>query len=609
MLEAFVFLIVVATWAYWLVACWLVRDFVKERRKSGRRFTSPVSILKPVKGLDAQAYENFASFCRQDYPDYELVFGIADADDPVIPVIERLKQDFPERDIRLYVAPATHVNRKASLLHFLAARARHDTLVVSDSDMRVTPDYLQRVVAPLAEEGVGLVSCLYRGQDPVTFTARLEALHMGVTFLPSVLVARRFLNMRFALGATMALRRRDLARIGGFAAVGDYLADDYQVGVRIADLGLQVHLSDYVVNSVLGPTTFREQWDREVRWAHCTRVSRPLEYPGLLLTFSTPVAVILGLLTGFDLLASISLVCSLLLRWLVAWVVTGFTENRPARRWFIWLPLRDMLSALVWCAGAVSQCVVWRGERYVLQPGGRLRPLPPDARCFPAQGLVAVPQGAVRWLDALLQQLYGIQEFCHDQECILRVSLAESDSDMLLSDGTQIRQRQPIAEIHFRNEFLPPIPEDGATLAWARAFIRQLAFSLTRLAIYVQRDPDYRDIQAFRGENSFVSRYLEDRADQIIHWLGRWGFDVVLEEDSRGLWQRFARFGANVYALALIWAFNSASLKRGGLWHMERSQLWMSRNVLLSRYGAKVEDRVERGLGGEQSAAQAEACG
>jgi len=372
MLETLLFLLTVASWLYWLVACWWVRAFFHDRLDPNPSFMPPVSILKPVKGLDFQAHENFVSFCQQDYPHFELLFGVSDPADPAIPVVERLQQSFPRHNIRLSVVQASGSNHKASILHGLADQARHELLVVSDSDMRVTPDYLRRVVAPLADEQIGLVTCPYRGEFPFNLTARLEALYVGSTFLPSVIVARRFLDMRFALGATVALRRRDLARIGGFAAVANYLADDYQLGARVADLGLRVHLSDYVVASVLGATTFRDQWDREVRWARCSRVSRPLEYPGLLLTFSTPLAVTLALVTGFAPLGRLTLLISALVRWLVAWLVAGYTGDQVVCRWLVWLPVRDMLSALVWCAGGLGRRVTWRGEEFSLRPNGRM---------------------------------------------------------------------------------------------------------------------------------------------------------------------------------------------------------------------------------------------
>jgi ceramide glucosyltransferase len=373
MLEALLFLCAVASWVYWLLACWWVRGFFRHGRSNpDSSFTPPVSILKPVKGLDFQAYENFVSFCQQDYPEFELLFGVSDVADPAVPVIERLQHDFPQRNIGLFVAQGTGPNYKASVLHHLAGQAHHEVLVVSDSDIRVTPDYLRRVIAPLANEHIGLVTCPYRGEAAFNLTARLEALYWGSTFLPSVIVARRFLNMRFALGATIALRHSDLARLGGFAAVADYLADDYQIGARVAGLGQRVHLSDYIVASVLGATIFRDQWDREVRWARCSRVSRPLEYPGILLTFSTPLAVTLALATGFAPSGRLVLTVSLLVRWLVAWLVAGYTGDQVVRRWLIWLPVRDILSALVWCAGGLGRSVTWRGEKFRLLPDGRM---------------------------------------------------------------------------------------------------------------------------------------------------------------------------------------------------------------------------------------------
>jgi ceramide glucosyltransferase len=473
------------------------------------------------------------------------------------------------------------MNRKASLLHSLAAQAQHGVLVVNDSDMRVTPDYLRRVVAPLANEEVGLVSCLYRGRKPLTFTARLEALHMGVTFLPSVLVARRFLDMRFAMGATVALRRRDLVRIGGFAAVADYLADDYQLGVQISDLGLRVHLSRYIVDSILGPTTFREQWDREVRWIQCGRVSRPVEYPGMLLTFSTPVALILAVVSGFEPYALAALAGSLIVRWLTSWWVTAVTDNRALRRWLIWLPVRDLLSALVWCAGAVGRTVVWRGETYVLQSGGRLEPLSsPDE---PGRSIWTAPlRDVVHAVDALLRHLYRIREFCHHPDCMFRISTSQSEEDVTLADGTHVRRGERIGEIHLWNESMPTMPKEGPDLAWARSFQRQLAFSLTRLAAHIQTNPEYREIQAFRADNSFMGQYDLGPLERKV---GRFGFEVVDGDGPSGLWGQFGEFWENVYGWVLVWAYNPGGLRGNGSWKLHRRHLWLSRATLIEKYG------------------------
>jgi len=374
MMEKLLLTLLVASWLYWLAALIMVHIFFNERHESDLNFTPPVSILKPVKGVDAQAYENFVSFCRQDYPEYEVIFGVMDPDDPVIPVIKHLQHDYSSISIRLVICPALGSNRKASLLHQLSMEARFEVLVASDSDMRVTPDYLRRVVAPLADSRIGLVTCPYRGDKPLTLTARLEALYMTGTFLPSVVVARQFLDMRFAMGATNVMRRSDLARLGGFAAVADYLADDYQLGARMAALGLRVHLSDYVVDSVLGATTFFEQWYREVRWARCNRVSRPREYPGLLLSFSTPLAMILLIESGYSSSAWLAVAVSLLIRWWVAWSTMGYAGNINIRYYLIWLPVRDILSVIIWCAGGIGRRVTWRGEVYILLDDGRMQP-------------------------------------------------------------------------------------------------------------------------------------------------------------------------------------------------------------------------------------------
>ncbi len=371
-------ILIVASWIFWLLALVLTHRLYSDPAEVPDGSTPPVSILKPLKGADPGLYENFVSFVRQDYPEFELLFVVEDAGDPAVEVVTRLQREYSERRIRLMVAPPQQVNRKASMLDALSQHAHYDYLITSDSDIRVGPDYLRHVVEPLTHRDVGLVTCLYRGAEAVTLTARMEALHMGATFLPSVTVARLVLGMRFAMGATVALRRDALRAIGGFASVADYLADDYQLGSRVAGAGYTVVLSDYVVDSVLGPTTFRDQWDREIRWSHCSRVSRPLEYPGVLLTFSTPLSLLMLLVTGFSGLAWAALGASLLLRWVVSWVVTGVTDNRQLRRWLILLPIRDLLSALVWLAGSVGRDVTWRGVSYILLPGGRLEPMPAD---------------------------------------------------------------------------------------------------------------------------------------------------------------------------------------------------------------------------------------
>jgi ceramide glucosyltransferase len=376
MAAVFLFLLVLVTWGYWLAAWWMVREFYSTPDPPPGGYRPPASILKPVKGIDPQALENFVSFCRQDYPEYEILFGVSDPTDPVIPIIQQLQRELPERTIRLYVAPPLGSNHKVAILRHLSEQARHELLVISDSDMRATPDYLQRIAAPLEDDRIGLVTCLYRGEFPQSLAARLESLYMAVHFLPSVIMGRRAIAMRFAVGATMALRRSDLRRLGGFEAIANYLADDYQLGSRIAALGLRVYLSHYIIPSVLGATKFRDQWDREVRWIRCARVSRPREYPGLLLGFTTPFALAFLAVSGLAPAGWGVLTASLILRWVLAWKVTGYTGDREVRRWLLWLPVRDVLTALVWCAGLVGKSTIWRGESFTLQRDGQMQSFP-----------------------------------------------------------------------------------------------------------------------------------------------------------------------------------------------------------------------------------------
>jgi ceramide glucosyltransferase len=376
-------LLIVISWIFWLVAWLCTYDFFHQAQVSARMeesrepYTPPVSILKPIKGVDADSYECLLSFVRQDYPTYEVLIGVLDPDDPAVGLAARLQREYPHR-VRLVVAEPIGYNNKVSILHALAAQARHPILVVADSDMRVGSDYLRRVVAPLRDASVALVTCAYVGDKALTLTARLEALYMGTTFLPMLMVARRYLNMRFATGATDAFRAADLERIGGFRALADYLADDFQLGHQLSRTGQRVHLSDYIPRAVLGKTTFREQWHREVRWARCNRVSRPLEYPALLVTFAVPLALALALLKGFASPYSWILAASLLIRWWVAWQVSGYTGDETARHNLGLLPLRDALTVAVWAAGGIGRSIQWRGERYALRPGGKLGPPQPS---------------------------------------------------------------------------------------------------------------------------------------------------------------------------------------------------------------------------------------
>src|SRR5579863_1934871 len=278
--------------AYYLLCLWSASAFLRERRVgcAGSLLAPaqpPVSILKPLKGTDPEIYQSFRSHCLQEYPEYEIVFGVSDPNDPAVASVRQLQSEFPALNIRLMVCPKTlGANVKVSNLAQMLAEARYQHLLVNDSDIRVEPDYLRRVMTPLVSPKVGMVTCLYRGVAAATLGSRIESLGISTDFCAGVLAARELEGgLWFGLGSTMAFRRVDLEKIGGFESFADYLADDYELGRRLASLGLEVKLSEVVVETNLPAYRVPEFLSHQMRWARGVRDSRAGGYFGLVLTF------------------------------------------------------------------------------------------------------------------------------------------------------------------------------------------------------------------------------------------------------------------------------------------------------------------------------------
>ncbi len=354
----------------YLLAIYSAWRFFGARRNGidASSYTPPVSILKPVRGLDREAYENFSSFCRQDYPQYEIIFVVCDSDDPAIPVIQRLIQDFPKRSIRLLVgAKEVGSNSKINKLCRLARNARYDLLVASDSDIRVDPDYLRAVVAPFRDARVGVVTCMFRGLADRQLGAELEAVGTASEFFAGVLVARQLEGVKFAMGSTMATTRKHLAEIGGFEALSDQHSDDFELGKRIAACGHQVELSSHIVWTIYPAQTVRSFFEHQLRWARTTRHCRPWGYLGLLLTFGLPWSIAAAAVAPSRILAAAYLGAYLALRFLAAWTVGiwGLKDPVLRRRWWL-VPLRDALQFCVWLASFSSNRITWRGNKFVV---------------------------------------------------------------------------------------------------------------------------------------------------------------------------------------------------------------------------------------------------
>jgi len=373
---------------YYLMCLWTAAGFVRERKAArearamegcSAQFLPPVSILKPLKGVDPEIYQSFRSHCLQDYPEYEIIFGVSDPHDPAIESVKKLQAEFPGRRIQLVHCPKTlGANVKVSNLAQMLAEARYDHLIVNDSDIRVEESYLRGVVTPLADSRVGLVTCLYRGVAAATLGSQLEELGISTDFCPGVLVARQIEGgIRFGLGSTLALRRAELVKIGGFLSFVDYLADDYELGKRIAGLGLTVELSDVVVETYLPAYTMREFFSHQLRWARGVRDARAGGYLGLLFTFGMMWGLLAVIASCGAMWAWVALGITLALRFAVAMVVAGSVlEDRKGLKVFWLLPLRDLAAVAIWVASLSGHTVTWRGDRFRLKDGKLTRVVP-----------------------------------------------------------------------------------------------------------------------------------------------------------------------------------------------------------------------------------------
>ena len=336
-------------------------------------FHPPVTILKPLCGVDKGTYTNLASFCQQNYPQYQIIFSVRSSTDPSIEVVKKLIQQFPEIDISLVVRD--HIigaNLKISNLANAVTSAKHDILVIADSDIRVNSDYLQTVIQPLQDEKVGVVTCLYRSTAQGIATI-LEAICTATDFQAGILVSQQLEGIKFALGSTIVIRKTTLAKIGGFAAVADYLADDYQLGYLPTQAGDNVVLSNYVVEHGLGYSSLFNAINRQIRWARCIRVSRPGGYIGLIFTFGTISSLLLLITSSGSILSWLVLSITLPMRFIMAWVIGVKVLNDEVTKKYFWLILiADIVRFIIWCCGFVGNTIEWRGTKFKLVKDGKL---------------------------------------------------------------------------------------------------------------------------------------------------------------------------------------------------------------------------------------------
>jgi len=336
--------------------------------------TPPVSLLKPVHGVDFASPTNFESFCRQNYPEYEILFCVNDMEDPAVPLIRQAMRDFPECSIRILSnAPKIGSNQKVNNLIVLAQEAKHEIIVQSDGDVRVERNYLREIAAPFERAETGVVSCFYRGVAQENLWAEMEALGASTDFSAGVLVADWMEGVTFALGASVATTKSWLAKIGGYEALANVLADDYEIGNRVAKAGGRVMVSREVVETMYAAMPFGKFWEHQMRWARTVRLCRPASYIGLLFTHGLPWALVGVMVSRSVLGAAAFFLAYVVLRLGLAWTVGvwGLHDETARRKWWL-MPFRDAVHFAVWLGSFFANRITWGDLEFRLSANGEM---------------------------------------------------------------------------------------------------------------------------------------------------------------------------------------------------------------------------------------------
>ncbi|MCG8378687.1 MAG: bacteriohopanetetrol glucosamine biosynthesis glycosyltransferase HpnI [Proteobacteria bacterium] len=374
--DFFLLLIGVCSFAYLLFAIFSVELFNLKRRKSNSSidFQPTVTILKPICGLDPELEENLRSFCQQNYPEYQVIFGIQDKNDPAIPIVKKIINEFKDGDVSYVIDARLYgTNHKISNLINMYPGAKYDYLLIADSDMRVPDDYLANVMAPFADQQLGAVTCLYSGTSKGKLASSLNAMFINEWFFPSVLISRILQPIKFCLGATMVIHRNVLNEIGGFSSLSNYLADDYMLGKMITRLGYKVKMIDYIVENIVEEASIKDLFIHELRWARTLKRVEPLGYA---LTFLTDTLVIAAVVAPVIYTFTLNIFWSLLPLFTVFLLrillhVRSKQVTNTINGGSIWLiPLRDLLSFIIRIISFAGNSVQWRNNLFSVDTAG-----------------------------------------------------------------------------------------------------------------------------------------------------------------------------------------------------------------------------------------------
>ena len=372
-LEIFLIICMTISIFYYIFSLYSTISFFNKKVGKVGNYQPPVSILKPINGIENGIHENFISYCNQDYPDYQIVFGVSDSNDPVINVVRDIMKKFPQRDIELVISnDKIGTNPKINNLNNMYIKAKHDILVTNDSDTKVSEDYLKKVVSPLGNKDIGLVTCVYRENIINHAASIMESISINQDFFTSVMVAQQVEDLSYAFGVTIATRRYVLDMIGGFKELTEYLAEDYHLGKKIFDAGYKLCLSDYIVDVVPAKRNIFDFLMLQLRWAKTIRVCRPTGYffasfckygiiPSLAYLF----------ISGFSPLGVILLIAFLSVRIISASIISlKYLKDQNLHLHILFLLLTDILNFIIWCASYSGNKITWRGGKFILKKGG-----------------------------------------------------------------------------------------------------------------------------------------------------------------------------------------------------------------------------------------------
>jgi len=555
---------------YWSIGAWLTRRHFTSSEEPPGEIRSRISVLKPLRDAERDSFECFATYCRQDYADYSILFGVADAEDPAVPVVRRVQREFPSRDVQLRIGQAGGLNPKVRILRRLVDESDGEILATSDADVKVNPDHLRRLAAPLADTEVGLVMCAYTLRGGRSVTDRLEALRLAVEFIPSAIFARK-LGVAVGFGAAMAIRRSDLDQIGGFAAFSDQLLEDQKLASRITGMGKRIVLLPSAVELCAPGNSFSQSWRREVRWGRGIRATGPWRYLGVGVTFTTPLLVLAAI--AHSRLAWIAVGMLALIR--LAAAICSARAQRASVKWTdLWLlPVRDAMSFLIWCASLYGRRVEWRGRQYYVGRDGRISATAPPSR------LADALQRSIRRFDAYLRRRQNIFEFCQSADCMLRLRTTSTSRDVLLADGTHVRPGDSVGELHLWNERLATMGELNSSFRWSVEAWRATQSSFRHLAEAVQNDPRLRGVDAFVATALFGQRGGDKSWRKMCDRLGI----EIHQPPGQSLARRIHDFFENFLTWGLNWTFSRSSL-RGKPFLRVRRELWISRRTLLAKH-------------------------